>query len=484
MEGADLLAKTIIRFVPDQAGVLWIGILLVFLVAGDLRQIFSRRNAILAVLLLPAMPLLDIMLWEGRLGDSSTGWLLGVAFSGLFTLTALSAAVALYLALRKPDLDWNINLPNQGLRVLLIAVIILNTLVVLGRPADDAGNYTSLGAQRWLETGTMPYGDPLLRGPDAPGFGAAATYGPLLYVAHMPFQLFFGAPSNEPDLRPIEKEYERPARYVTQFTCLVFQLLAIYALFKIGRRHANENIGLAMAILYAGSPYVMGLGSDDGELITGLPFISHIAPSAMILLAFLFLGRPFISGLMLAGGVGVLFWPVFLFPLFFGWYFWQHRDGILRFTAGFAVAGVAIAVMVIYFTGSIGDQGPIDLLLTSTLEHQEGVGQREYGASKFSFWGNHPGLASFWQQPIIGNTSILKPSFIVFSMLCALSFVLVRDKGKAQLALLIAFLAAAIQLWKTHAGGTYVEWYLPFLIAGIFLSRSVTEQKPVPTPSD
>lgn len=481
MEGADLLAKTIIRFVPDQAGVLWIGILLVFFVAGDLRQIFSRRNAILAVLLLPAIPLLDIMLWEGRLG-SSRGWLLGAAFSGLFALTAFSAAFALYLALRKPNLDWNINLPNQGLRVLLVIIIIINTLVVLGRPADDAGNFTSFGAQRWLETGTMPYGDPLLRGPDAPGYGAAATYGPLLYVAHMPFQLLSGLPSNNPDVRPIDKEYKRPAGHVTQLTCLVFQLLAIYALFELGRRHAGESIGLAMAILYAGSPYVMGLGSDDGELITGLPFISHIAPAAMILLALLFLERPFISGLMLAGGVGVLFWPAFLFPLFLGWYFWQQRDGVVRFTAGFVSAGVAIAVMVIYFTGSIGDQGPIDLLLTSTLEHQEGVGQREYGASKFSFWGTHPKLAAFWQQPIIGNTSILKPTFIVFSMLCALSFMLVRGKEKAQFALLIAFLAAAIQLWKTHAGGTYVEWYLPFLITGILLSRSVTEQKPSPAP--
>jgi hypothetical protein len=407
--------------------------------------------------------------------------LLGAAFSALFTLTAFITACALYLAFRRPDFDWNINLPNRGLRILLAIVVIINILVVLGRPGEDSGPYTNLGAQRWMETGTMPYGDPLLRGPDAPGFGAAATYGPLLYVAHMPLQLVFGPPWNSPELPPKSSGYINPSVYVTKLTCLAFQLLALYALFEIGRRYSSENTGLAMAILYAGSPYVLGLGSDSA-LITGLPFISHIAPPAMILLALLFLERPFIAGLMLAGGAGVLFWPVFLFPLFFGWYFWQ-RTGVGRFTAGFAGAGAAIAIMVIYFTGSIGDQGPIELLLTSTLEHQEGIGQQEYGGSKFSFWGTHPALTAFWQQPIFGNTSVFKPSFILFAALSALAFLLARGKDKAQLALLVAVLAAAIQLWKTHAGGTYVEWYLPFLLIGIFCSKPGTEVKTSPAPS-
>ena len=481
MEDATLFAKTLLRFTPDQAGALWIGILLVIVVAGDFQKIFSRRNGLLIILLLPALPLLDIMIWESRLSDPATGWLLGVAFSVLFTLTALIAAYALYLVFRKTDVDWDINLSTRGLRVLLAIVVIINILVVLGRPGEDSGPYTSLGAQRWLETGTMPYGDPLLRGPDAPGFGAAATYGPLLYVAHMPLQLLMGPPWNDPGMVPKSVEYEIPSGYVTKLTCLAFQLMALYALFELGRRYSSENIGLAMAIIYAGSPYVLGLGSDTA-LITGLPFISHIAPPAMILVTLLYLDRPLFAGIMLAGAVGILFWPVFLFPLFFGWYYWQ-REGVGRFTAGFAGVGAAIAIMVVYFTGSIGDQGPIDLLLTSTLEHQEGVGQLEYGASKFSFWGTHPALASFWQQPVFGNTAIFKPSFILFSALSAFAFFLVRGKDRVQLALLVAVLASAIQLWKTHAGGTYVEWYLPFLLIGFFCGRAASKSAPASIPS-
>jgi hypothetical protein len=481
MDSATLIAKAILRFTPDQAGALWIGILLVILVAGDFQRIFSRWNGLLLILLLPAVPLMDIMEWEGRLGDPATGWLLGFAFSALFAATAFVAASALYLAFRKSGVAAaGINLPNRGLRILLFVVVIINILVVMGRPGEDSGPYTSLGAQRWMETGTMPYGDPLLRGPDAPGFGAAATYGPLLYVAHMPFQLLLGPPWNSADMPPRHPDYVIPSEYATKLTCLAFQLLALYALIELGRRYANENTGLAIAIIYAGSPYVLGLGSDTA-LATGLPYISHIAPTAMVLLALLYLDRPVVSGLMLAGAVGVLFWPLFLFPVFFGWYVWQQRADTWRFLAGFAGAGAAIAIMVIYFTGSIGDQGPLDLLLTSTLEHQEGVGQLEYGGSKFSFWGNHPALAAFWQQPVIGDTSIFKPSFMLFAGLSALAFFLVRGKDRVQFALLIALVASAIQLWKTHAGGTYVEWYLPFLLIGIFCARpAVTPEPAVP----
>ena len=49
-----------------------------------------------------------------------------------------------------------------------------------------------------------------------------------------------------------------------------------------------------------------------------------------------------------------------------------------------------------------------------------------------------------------------------------LGFFLARGRSLAQLALLIAAMAAAVQLWKTHAGGTYVMWYLPFLLLGLF----------------
>jgi hypothetical protein len=91
--------------------------------------------------------------------------------------------------------------------------------------------------------------------------------------------------------------------------------------------------------------------------------------------------------------------------------------------------------------------------------------------SPFSFWGNFPSLAAFWQEPLIGTTSVFKPTFLLFASYCMAAFFLARQRSRIELALLLASLAAALQLWKTHAAGTYVEWYYPFLLIGL-LGRS------------
>jgi hypothetical protein len=349
-------------------------------------------------------------------------------------------------------------------------VLALNLSVLFGHEPDDAGIYTNLGAQRWVETGTMPYADPLLKGPDSPAHGAAATYGPLLYLTHIPFQLLAGTDYNPPELGPKDQGYNWPPFLATQLTCAAFQLVALWALYGIGRRAGGQVLGLSLVILYAGSAYVLGLGSDF-HLAGGLAYISHIAPTAMLLLAIRFIERPFVAGMCLAGAGGVLFFPVFFFPLFAGWYFWRSRADAARFTAGFALLGLLIGLMVISFTGTLDGKGPIRLLLESTLEHQEGFSSDQYGMSPFSFWGNFPALASFWQVPLIGTTSIFKPTFLLFVSYCMAAFFLARQRTWIELALLLASLAAALQLWKTHAAGTYVEWYYPFLLLGL-LGRS------------
>lgn len=470
---SDAIIELLQVFALGEAGALWLFLLIAFLVAGDLARLRSSRNVALLLLALPALPLINIMNWERHLDDPELGWLLGAAFTALFVATAFMAAWALALAMRRSQRDRPIGLSLRQLKFVLGFVLLMNALVVLARNPEDSGPYSSLGAQRWLETGTMPYGDPKLRGPTAPGYGAAATYGPLLFVAHMPFNLLTGAKWNSPDLDPMSKAYVRPRPLATKLTCLAFHLVGLWALYGIGRRLGDQRTGLALAALYAASPYVMGLGGQNA-LITGLPFISHIAPPAMMLVALRFIDRPALSGACLAGAAGLLFYPAFFAPLFLGWFVWR-RAGARRFVAGFGLSMAAIVGLVILFTGSIGEAGPVELVLQSTLEHQEGTGVREYGASKFSFWGTHPDLAAVWQRPLFGRWSIFKPTFLLFLVLCASAFFLAKGRTLPQLALLVAALAAAIQLWKTHAGGTYVEWYLPFLLIGLLGAKGRTE---------
>ncbi|HYN08765.1 MAG TPA: hypothetical protein VES67_15400 [Vicinamibacterales bacterium] len=451
---------------PDPAGALWLGWLLAFILFGDFSRLTGPRNRALLGLLMLSPLLARIFGFNDAVGSRLAAWV----FTAVYVMTGTIAVWAAVLALRPTVAVWRPNLDHAALRALVAALVVLNAVVVFGQPPDDAGYYTNLGAQRWMETGTLPYGDPLLKGPDAPAYGAAATYGPVLYAAHVPFQLLLGATRNRPDLNPKGPSYVRPPVMATQLACFTFYVVGLVALYAVVRRFADTSLALGAVALFASSPYVLGLGGSR-EVITGLPFISHIAPSAVMLAALALVSRPTIAGSLLAIAAGILFFPVFVFPLWLGWMI-AHRAGAVRFTAGFLATGVAIAAFVVLFTHAPPGTRAVSLFLESTLEHQEGVGPKAYGASQFGFWGTHPNLAAFWQTPLFGGTSLFKPTFIVYAMLAIAAFFipLARPRSIVQLAALTAMLTAAVQLWKTHAAGSYVEWYYPFLIVALLLA--------------
>ena len=174
------------RFVPSQGGALWLGALVTFLVAGDLRHLLSRRNLLLAALLIPAVLLIDVFVWGKETQNPARKTAGAVVFAGIFAMTALWTVGGLWLSRRRGEPLLGANVPRPGLCALFALLLALDVVVALGRKPDDCGYYTNLGAQRWAETGTIPYGDEDLKGPKAPGYGAAATYGPLLYLAHWP----------------------------------------------------------------------------------------------------------------------------------------------------------------------------------------------------------------------------------------------------------------------------------------------------------
>lgn len=454
------------QLLVGQGGALLVGFLVTFLVAGNTKRLWCRRNLSVVGLLALSPLFLGIVQW-GRRMDGDQGFrLAGWIFTGVYAVLGLVVLWSLVVAFRRRGSEWEPNVGRRGLLALLLVLVAFDAAAALGRNPDDCGYYTNLGARRWVETGTLPYGDAKLRGPEAPGFGAAATYGPLLYAANLPAQLALGVEANPADADPMDPAYVEPPVLTSQLTCLGFQLLALLALVLVGKRLASTETGLALAVLYAGSPYVLGLGGDE-LVIGGMAFVSHIAPAAVVLLALLAAERPTLAGILLALAAGVLFYPAFFFPLWLGWYLW-NRKGALRFGLGFALTGAALVALVWFGTHAADGENPLRLFLQSTLEHQEGVGAKEYGGSRFSFWGTHPEWAAYWQEPVWGETSLLKRTFLGFAGLCALSFFLARGRDVARLAALTAMLGAAVQLWKTHATGSYVEWWYPLLLVGLF----------------
>ena len=81
--------------------------------------------------------------------------------------------------------------------------------------------------------------------------------------------------------------------------------------------------------------------------------------------------------------------------------------------------------------------------------------------------GVHPRLRSIFQEPLFGSGSLFKPTFLAYASLCVAAGFLAKGRSRAQLAALTAMLAAGVQLWKTAAAGSYVEWYYPFLLIAL-----------------
>jgi len=469
----DLLA----RLAPYQSGALWIGFLVAFLVFGDHERLAGRRNLALLGLLSVAVPLFDIL----DMGRGHQAW----ALRAIFVLTGCMALGGLALS-RGGLASWRPNLPIRALQVVVSASVVAATATVITRPADDAGTYTNLGAQRWMETGRLPYGDQKLKGPDSPAFGAAATYGPVLYALHLPFQVVLGTRGNDPQADPRTPSYQWPTGWATKLASLTMFLVGLTTFFVILRRLAGVHAAWGGLAVMASLPYFIGLGGAD-YVIGGLRFVSHIAPMAVTLLAFAFLDRPVWAGVLLATAAGVLFYPAFMFPVWLAWYLFRGQGG-LRFAAGFAAAGAVIAAVVITMTDTGPGDSAVGLFFESTLEHQEGTGPREYGGSEFSFWTHQPGLSAAFQTPLVGGSSLFKLSFLLYAGFVGLLSLASRGRTVAQLAALTGAAAAAVQLWKTHATGSYVEWYLPFLMIALFAQArsddSPKDQAAQPEPAD
>ena len=170
----DAQLSIIRQVLPDQAGVLWIA-LLVFLVVGfDYARPWSPRNIDLLIVQVIGWCLigsLDLLVTVSRRRDPTYYGLIRLVFT---LVTGFSAAIMARMVWRstRPDVDVDTRTrcshpggagcPHRLTRARLPFL----------RPAEDASYFTNLGGQRLRERGLLPYGDPMLT--DSPGAG----YGP------------------------------------------------------------------------------------------------------------------------------------------------------------------------------------------------------------------------------------------------------------------------------------------------------------------
>ena len=130
------------------------------------------------------------------------------------------------------------------------------------------------------------------------------------------------------DETPPPKEYQRAqVRHLTiGITAILAHLAVVLGVVLIGYRHFdNVHTGVAVACLYLMLPYTA----------QATPLVGHVVPAALLVWAVEAYRRPVLAGFLLGFAAGLIFYPLFLLPLWCSFYW---RRGLVRFLIGFCLA--------------------------------------------------------------------------------------------------------------------------------------------------
>lgn len=222
---------------------------------------------------------------------------------------------------------------------------------------------------------------------------------------------------------------------------LIARILAIAAgaavvigIILVGYRHFNNlRAGVGCAVLYLLLPYTAQM--------TGR--VSHILPAAMLIWALLFYRRPILSGIFVGLSAGLVYYPLFLLPLWISFY-WQR--GLGRFCGGVTVTLIALATLLAFGSDSSAVED-LRQMFGLWLPAIEGLG---------GVWGL--GWNPVWRIPVLAGFFIL-------------SFLFAFWPGQKNLGTLMSSSAAIMlgaQFWHGYGGGMYMAWYLPLVLLTVF----------------
>jgi hypothetical protein len=276
--------------------------------------------------------------------------------------------------------------------------------------------------------------DRLTDGEDVYGEGASSgmpirgdVYGPVNYLAYVPFELAFPWSGHWDDV---------PA---ARAAALGFELLTALALFGLGRRLRDgpegTTLGVALAYAWLAYPFTMyTLGSSFNDGLVALLIVCCLlaatsAPARGVLSA--------LAGLSKFG-------PLVLAPLLAA----GNGDRRIRPLALFSVAFLVAAAVV---TIPLLPDGGFRELYDRSLGYQASRG------SPFSVWGQAPSLHAL--------QTVTK---VVAIGLAAAFFFVPRRRSTAQLAALAAALLIAVQVTANHWFYPYAVWFAPLVLIAVF----------------
>jgi Glycosyltransferase family 87 len=280
--------------------------------------------------------------------------------------------------------------------------------------------------------------------------GHPDTYGPVAYLAYVPFELIWSG---------VSWGYDPAARAAA----ITFDLITIGALVALGVRLRpgadGRRLGLLMGWLWAACPFtVLGIVKSTNDGLVAM----------LLVLVVLAINSPIRRGALLGLAAAAKFIPAILLPLMAA----GRRDEVprasLKVLAGFAVAAVG-AVALFLPPGGIRE----------IYDHT--IGFQLTRADIFSIWALHPGLEPLKIALELG----------VAGLALAIAARPRAPRSTAQVSALAAALVIAVQLPAVHWFYLYIVWFMPLVLIAVLAAEppgTLTAPPPpageVPAPVD
>lgn len=331
---------------------------------------------------------------------------------------AVVSAIAVPPPSRRPGFaGWA---PTWVLVTLLVVALALRFgLNAFDSNVIDVGYAGVIGADR-IAHGTTPYGTM------PSDCGNCDTYGPLTYMAYVPFEV----------TQPWHGRWDSlPAAHGA---ATFFDILCVAGLLVLGWRLSGLRLGLALALAWSAFPftaYALETNSNDSLV------------AAMLIWGLVVLRNPIGRGLLLGLALATKFAPAVLVPL------WSRRPfprpapgrSLLPFVAGLCGAAVLTGWVLL-----------LDGLSGLTAFWSRTVGYQLGRDSPFSLWGQHPGL-----RPV---------QIVLMVLVGAAALATLRRPRRLDLLTVTALsgaLLVGVELILSHWFFLYIPWFLPFALVAM-----------------
>jgi hypothetical protein len=227
-----------------------------------------------------------------------------------------------------------------------------------------------------------------------------------------------------------------PDVVTARLIAILAHLAVILGLTFVGRHiFGDPDVGFAMATLYMLLPCT---AYDVGR-------INHVLPAALVVWAIWAYRRPFVSGALLGLACAIMFFPIFLLPL---WGVFYGKRGGIRFGTAVALTTAVIlsCLMLLSHDSKTVAQAMLGYVPLSELLSS---------ASTTGWWGTH-------------ELAYVVPVVVTYLVMLVALTIWPRRKSLAHVIPASAAIIIGTQFWYQDKGGVYVLWYLPLLLLVVF----------------